>query len=92
MLGGFRVLGDSLLLAKIHGCAAPLFFALCAALVTLTSRPWQQHVAAQVHPAARCLHRSTLAASVLQRAGLDQVFNVVGGMTAWAQASFPVTT
>ena len=41
-LGGLRVLGDDLLLAKVHGCTAPLFFACSAALVTLTSRRWQQ--------------------------------------------------
>ena len=39
-LGGLRVIADERLLAKIHGCTAPLFFALCAALVTLTSRRW----------------------------------------------------
>ncbi len=39
-LGGLRVIADERLLAKVHGCTAPLFFALCAALVTLTSRRW----------------------------------------------------
>lgn len=41
-LGGLRVLGDDLWLAKVHGCTAPLVFACSAALVTLTSCRWQQ--------------------------------------------------
>ncbi len=39
-LGGLRVIADERLLAMLHGCSAQLFFALCAALVTLTSRQW----------------------------------------------------
>ena len=39
-LGGLRVISDEILLAKIHGSTAPLFFACCTMLVTLTSRPW----------------------------------------------------
>lgn len=41
-LGGLRVIGDDVLLAKAHGCTGPLLFALCAALVTWTSRRWIQ--------------------------------------------------
>jgi cytochrome c oxidase assembly protein subunit 15 len=41
VLGGFRVIADERLLAKIHGCTAPLFFALIASLVTFTSSPWK---------------------------------------------------
>lgn len=36
-------------------------------------------------------YRSSVAASVLQRAGFEQVVNVAGGMTAWQQAHFPTT-
>jgi len=39
-LGGLRVIGNDVLLADVHGCAAQLFFALTAALVTLTSPRW----------------------------------------------------
>lgn len=35
-------------------------------------------------------YRSTVAASVLQRAGAREVSNVTGGMTAWTQAGLPV--
>ncbi len=58
-LGGLRVLSDSAampnaarVLAKTHGCTAPLFFALAAALVALTSRRWAQ-AAAQSPPGPR---------------------------------------
>jgi len=61
VLGGFRVLEGELLLAKVHGCTGPLFFGLCAALVTLTSRPWLQAGAPRGHPAARRVHGSALA-------------------------------
>lgn len=41
-LGGLRVIGDDLLLAKIHGCTAPVFFGLAAALVAWTSPVWMR--------------------------------------------------
>ncbi len=37
-------------------------------------------------------YRSSIASSVLKRAGLNQVVNVVGGMTAWTGAGLPVAT
>lgn len=37
-------------------------------------------------------YRSTVAASVLERAGIGPVYNVTGGMTAWRQAGLPETT
>jgi cytochrome c oxidase assembly protein subunit 15 len=40
-LGGFRVLWDERLLARIHGCTAPIVFCLCAVMVTLTSKTWR---------------------------------------------------
>ncbi|HQU43251.1 MAG TPA: COX15/CtaA family protein [Pirellulales bacterium] len=40
VLGGLRVRLDERLLAQIHGCVGPAFFALTAALATLTSRRW----------------------------------------------------
>ncbi|MFH1266415.1 MAG: COX15/CtaA family protein [Planctomycetota bacterium] len=57
VLGGLRVRGDELVLAKVHGSTGPLFFALTAALVALTSTRWQQGGPARAHPAARPLHR-----------------------------------
>jgi heme a synthase len=40
-LGGLRVLLDERLLAKIHGCFGPAYFALCVALAVVTSVRWQ---------------------------------------------------
>jgi heme a synthase len=42
VLGGFRVVLDDRVLARIHGCAAPLVFALCTAMVTVTSAAWRR--------------------------------------------------
>jgi cytochrome c oxidase assembly protein subunit 15 len=41
VLGGARVLLDARLVALLHGCVGPLFFAYLAALVIATSRWWQ---------------------------------------------------
>ena len=57
VLGGFRVLCDDLLLARVHACTAPVVFALVAAVVSVTSRPWLAHGPARKHPAARRLRR-----------------------------------
>jgi len=56
-LGGLRVIYDDLLLAKVHGCTAPLFFGLCVLLVALTSPVWRQPAGPAEHPSARGLHR-----------------------------------
>ncbi|HEX6963490.1 MAG TPA: COX15/CtaA family protein [Lacipirellula sp.] len=40
VLGGMRVVLDERLLALIHGCTGPLFFAATAAMVAVTSRRW----------------------------------------------------
>ncbi len=37
-------------------------------------------------------HRSGLGASILLRAGYQQVYNVLGSMKAWEAAGFPITT
>lgn len=58
-LGGLRVILAAEWLAKVHGCTAPLLFALSAALVTFTSRAWRQLDATKQHPAARRLRALT---------------------------------
>lgn len=40
VLGGMRVLLDERVLALIHGCTGPLFFAAAAGMVAVTSRRW----------------------------------------------------
>ena len=37
-------------------------------------------------------YRSTVAASVLERAGFEDVVNITGGMAAWGHAGLPVET
>lgn len=56
-LGGLRVLGDEVLLAKIHGCTAPIFFAITTALVALTSPRWRDGPPPKEHANARWLYR-----------------------------------
>jgi len=41
LLGGARVVFDERTLALIHGCTGPLFFALCVAMVVVTSGWWR---------------------------------------------------
>jgi protoheme IX farnesyltransferase len=43
VLGGLRVLIDDRLLARVHGCTAPLYFGLCVAVAAWTSRAWRDH-------------------------------------------------
>lgn len=64
VIGGLRVLTGEILLAKILGCTGPLFFALSAALVTVTSPRWHQVGPPKRLPAARRLHALALAAAV----------------------------
>jgi len=56
-LGGARVLFDERLVAMLHGCVGPLFFAYLAALVVATSRWWQTTPSID-SPAGRRLLRS----------------------------------
>jgi len=60
LLGGLRVIRDDVFLAGLHGCTAPLLFALGAAVVTFTSRRWQTAEAPGEHPGARTLHGTAL--------------------------------
>lgn len=45
-LGGLRVVGQEILLANVHGCVAPLFFAFTVVLTLLTSPQWRRREAA----------------------------------------------
>jgi cytochrome c oxidase assembly protein subunit 15 len=64
VLGGFRVIFAATLLAKLHGCTAPLFFALCAVLVTVTSRKWLGNQEPRREAVARRVQWMTLAVAV----------------------------
>jgi heme a synthase len=41
-LSGIGVLSGDRLPDRVHGCLAPLYFALCAAVVAWTSQPWRE--------------------------------------------------
>jgi heme a synthase len=56
-LGGARVLLDERLVAMIHGCVGPLFFAYLAGLVVATSRWWNE-IERQPSPAGSRLLQS----------------------------------
>ncbi|MBN1590489.1 MAG: COX15/CtaA family protein [Pirellulales bacterium] len=67
--GGLRVLGDDLLLAKIHGCTAPLFLAVVATIVTCTSPAWRRATPVGFGTSTRRLHwltSATLVAAYIQ--------------------------
>lgn len=53
----FGLLGDDVLVRRIHGCTAPLFLSLCAAVVILTSPRWLQHDRPKVLPGTSRLLR-----------------------------------
>jgi cytochrome c oxidase assembly protein subunit 15 len=42
LLGGFRVLLDATLLARLHACIGPLFFVASVVVASVTSREWMQ--------------------------------------------------
>src|SRR6266480_3193946 len=53
VLGGARVLFDERLIALIHGCVGPLFFAYLGGLVVATSRWWREAPAIELSFGAR---------------------------------------
>jgi cytochrome c oxidase assembly protein subunit 15 len=63
-LGGLRVIFTDRLLAKLHGCVAPLLLACCAALITLTSRAWLRPDAPKPHRQGRRGQRLALAVTL----------------------------
>ncbi len=54
LLGGLRVNLDQILLARIHGCFGPAFFAFATALAVFTSRSWREAGAASAAGPAAC--------------------------------------
>ncbi len=59
VLGGLRVIHDERRLGMFHGCVAPLFFSLCVALATFTSRRWMTSLPPCVSPHGARLTRLT---------------------------------
>jgi len=70
VLGGLRVIGNDVSLARLHGIVGPAFFSLCVALAVVTSRVWQSGATAARagsarQPAAGKLRRLALLTSAL---------------------------
>jgi heme a synthase len=63
LLGGARVLFDERLVALVHGCVGPLFFAYLAAFIVATSRWW--HSARAMFGASGRLVRTTWLTALL---------------------------
>ncbi len=94
-LGGLRVIARESLLARVHGCTAPLFFTLCAALVSVTSPRWRTAQRDLDHPAAGKLHgllwalTAALYAEIVLGTQLRVPSPVVGGnwfaLVVWAK-------
>ncbi|HEX3872427.1 MAG TPA: COX15/CtaA family protein, partial [Pirellulales bacterium] len=61
VLGGLRVRLDERVVAKVHACTAPLFFAMTVALAAFTSRRWRSATPAQWHEHATKLKVLSLA-------------------------------
>jgi cytochrome c oxidase assembly protein subunit 15 len=65
VLGGLRVLFDERMMALVHGCTGPLFFAFAMCLVEMTSRNWRQPAVVQNVPAGRRFARGASLAACL---------------------------
>lgn len=65
VLGGMRVQFDARLLAMIHACTAPAYFALCVALAAVTSRRWFEQPTPQPSDAGRRLQRLAVVTTFL---------------------------
>ncbi len=70
VLGGMRVLLDERLLAMIHGCTGPAFFAYTAAVAVATSRRWRENYHTIKTQAGDMLRRLAMFAPVLAYAQL----------------------
>lgn len=64
-LGGLRVVAGEVLLANLHGCTAPAFFAFAAGLAAFTARQWISGPPATPLDSARTLHRGSLCVALL---------------------------
>jgi len=77
--------GDKLFLAKVHGCTAPVFFVLAAALVTFTSQRWH-HATGKLHRGTQLLRGLALMAALglyLQIVLGANLRHIAPGFTWW---------
>ncbi|TWT39692.1 Heme A synthase [Blastopirellula retiformator] len=64
ILGGARVIQDEVLLARVHGCFGPAFFALTVGLAVATSKRWHS-IQPVVHPGSGRLQVITVITAAL---------------------------
>ena len=65
VLGGLRVLLDERMMALVHACTGPLFFAFAVCLVEMTSSAWRQPRVIENNPAGRRFARNACLAACL---------------------------
>jgi cytochrome c oxidase assembly protein subunit 15 len=65
VLGGLRVVGNDVELAKIHGIFGPTFFAICVAMAVVTSRLWRDAAKTAPHPQGGKLQRLAIITAAL---------------------------
>lgn len=70
VLGGMRVRFDERLLAMVHGCFGPAFFAYTAALAVATSRRWRENYRTLSLGSGKMLRRSAIGLPVIAYAQL----------------------
>ncbi|MCB0074691.1 MAG: COX15/CtaA family protein [Caldilineaceae bacterium] len=57
LLGGLRVMNNSLQIARLHGIVGPAFFALCVSMAVVTSKLWRDGRTQKPQVGAGRLHR-----------------------------------
>jgi cytochrome c oxidase assembly protein subunit 15 len=64
VLGGLRVVLDERVLALVHGCVGPLFFAATAGMVAITSPAWAASTQQSTVVSAKLIRLATLTAAL----------------------------
>ncbi len=91
VMGGYRVLNDSINLAVIHGCFAHLFFSSTVLMVMLTSRIWQSNPGPQGFSpglrrfsviSAATVYGQIIAGAIYRHFGHSLAYHVIGACLA----------
>lgn len=85
MLGGARILMDERLVAMLHGCTGPLFFAMSTAMVVFTSRWWREYDNERINEKSQQNASDRLARLTLICCGLAYSQLVVGAIVRHAR-------
>lgn len=85
MLGGARILLDERLVAMLHGCTGPLFFAMSTAMVVFTSRWWTEYARKSPSDEGQQLAANRLARLAVICCGLAYSQLIVGAVVRHAR-------